>query len=84
MSNPNEALRSLLVRLRRNRNRPDLHSAVCNFASGESAFIEANWDKSFTVFPTVTTTILRPSRIECENIEAVLELYPEMLLDYET
>lgn len=71
--------RNLLSRLLRNRNKDDLHSAVCRFKSGRTAYICARYDKSFTV-------ILRDEdlQVDCSDVSEVLRVFGEdELVDYE-
>lgn len=63
-----------------NRNRDDLHSAMCYFKSGRVAYIYANYNKSLTV-------ILRDEdkTVECSTVAEVLEIFKDdELVRYET
>ena len=63
-----------------NRNRDDLHSAMCYFKSGMVAYISANYNKSLTV-------ILRDEdkTVECSTVAEVLKIFEgDELIRYET
>lgn len=63
-----------------NRNRDDLHSAMCYFKSGRIAYIYANYNKSLTV-------ILRDEgvTIDFKDVAEVLEYFKdEELTRFET
>lgn len=69
-----------LKSLVRNRNKDDLHSAMCYFKSGKVAYIYANYNKSLTV-------ILRTEgvTIDCSTVAEVLKLFEgDELIRYET
>ena len=69
----------LLNSLVKNRNKPDLHSAMCYFESGLVVFISANWNKSIDV---QYCDEHRWSSLD--NVGEVLELFKdEVLLRYE-
>lgn len=71
---------NLLKKLVKNRNKDDLHSAMCYFKSGRVAFIYANYNKSLTV-------ILRDEdkTIDCSTVAEVLEIFEgDELVRYET
>ena len=64
----------------KNRNKDDLHSAMCYFKSGRVAYIYANYNKSLTV-------ILRDEdkTVDCSNVAEVLEIFEgDELVRYET
>ena len=63
-------LEALLKRLIRNRNKDDLHSAMCYFKSGRVACICARFDKSLSV-------ILRDEDItvDCSTVAEALNVF---------
>ena len=69
-----------LKRLVKNRNKYDLHSAMCYFKSGRVAYIYANYNKSLTV-------ILRDEdkTVDCSTVAEVLKIFEgDELVRYET
>ena len=72
-------LKLLLERLVRNRYKDDLHSAMCKFKSGRTAYICSGYDKSIFI-------IIRDEdiSIECSTIPKALEVFKnDELIDYE-
>ena len=62
----------LLKRLVRNRNKDDLHSAMCYFKSGRVAYIEARYNKSLGV--TIRDENIS---VDCSTVQEVLDMFSE-------
>ena len=70
----------MLKRLVQNRNRTDLHSAMCYFKSGRVAYITANYDK--TLWVNIKDEYV--SKV-CRNVAEVLDMFEgEELIRFET
>lgn len=69
-----------LKSLVRNRNKVDLHSAMCYFKSGRVAYIDANYNKSLRVI-----LLDEGKDVDCFTVSEVLEIFEgDVLVRFET